>query len=569
MSSTTEQIKDRLSISEVIGSYIKLEKAGKNLKACCPFHNEKTPSFIVSPDRGTFYCFGCGKKGDIFSFVEEYEGLDFMASMKLLADKAGVEIKLEKNGESKSKRDEDKKLLDNASKFYELNLAKNEESKKYLKDRGLLGEDIEKWRLGFAGDSWSDLFDHFKRLGEKEENLERVGLIKKGDKGNWYDRFRSRIMFPISDSTGSIVGFTGRITKGDEKQAKYINSPETELFNKSLILYGYHLAKGPIRKNNFSILVEGQFDVIAAHKMGYTNTVATSGTALTDKQLDLLNRISSRIVIALDADGAGFKASERAWQMALSKGMDVKIAKLPDGKDPADLYLEDPNIWKNSIKNSKHIIDFLTDKILDDGLMGRDLALRIHESLIPYLSKIESAVEQSHFVEKISVKFSIDTDSLWKELANTSRPNEEIIRNLTESTNIQNTQISIKNQLFGIVAWQTSLKSPDIDLEELKQKIKEIIGEEEFMLTERNLDIDYLIFVSEEVYQDVEILKKSIKELLKRLEIIILEARKSKIKQAFKIEEFSESKSSSKESEEMLKEINELSKKIESLKTSE
>lgn len=561
MSSTTEQIKDRLGIAEVVGSYIKLEKAGKNLKACCPFHNEKSPSFIVSPDRGTFYCFGCGKKGDIFSFIQEYEGLEFVDSMKLLADKAGIEIKFDKGAE-KSTRNEDKDLLNKATKFYEDILQENNDAKKYLKERGVTEEDIKKWMIGLSQDTWSSLHDYFKSLGETEEGLDRVGLIKKGEKGNWYDRFRSRIMFPLSDATGSIVGFTGRIIKGDEKQAKYVNSPETELFNKSRILYGYHLAKGPIRKNNFSILVEGQFDVIAAHRMGYTNTVATSGTALTDEQLTLLNRISPRIVLALDADGAGFKASERAWQMALSKGMDVKIAKIPEGKDPADLALESPDKWKEVVKGAKHIIDFLAEKIVDDNLTGRDLALKIHESLIPYISKIESAVEQSHFVEKIATRFSIDKNALWREVTNTSKPDKERVENLTETREIQNVQKSVEKQLLGIVLWQKSLESPSIDGDDLRLKVEKLIGEDSVIALERSIDIEAIIFATEEAYDNDKLLKESIEELLIRLERAVLEARRSKLKQALKREELSEKDV---DDDEILKELNEVSKKIESL----
>jgi len=561
MSGTTEQIKDRLDIAEVVGSYVKLEKAGKNLKACCPFHNEKTPSFIVSPDRGTFYCFGCGKKGDIFSFIQEYEGLEFVEAMKLLADKAGVEIKFEK-GEEKSKRNEDKNLLDKATTFYEENLKKDKSSQKYLEDRGIVEEDIEKWRIGVAQDTWSSLHDHLKSLGEKEESLERVGLIKKGDKGNYYDRFRSRIMFPISDPTGGVVGFTGRQLKEDEKMAKYVNSPETELFNKSRILYGYHLAKGPIRKNNFSILVEGQFDVIAAHRMGYTNAVATSGTAITDDQLKLLNRISPRMVLALDADGAGFKASERAWQLALKQGMDVKIAKLPEGKDPADLSLENPEVWKDAVKGARHIIDFLADKIIDDGLKGRDLALKIHESLVPYLSKLESAVEQSHFVEKIAIKFAIDKNALWREVSNTSKPDKERVASLTESKEIHNAQKSVEKQLLGIAVWQKTLESSSINYEDLREKIKNIIGEDSLLVLERDIDVDALIFATEEAYPDEKVLKLAVEELLIRLEKTVLEAKRSKLKQSLKREELSETDT---KSEELLKDLNDISKRIESL----
>ena len=418
MNSDVEKIKERLDIVDLISSYIKVDKSGKNFKACCPFHNEKTPSLFISPDRGTFYCFGCGKKGDVFSFVEAFEGVDFVSALKMLADKSGVTLSNTKFGD-KSEKDKGFKILDAATTFFQEQLSKNEVAKKYLIDRGVNDESIEKWRIGYVGNNWSDVHNHLKQHGYEDREVEQVGLIKKGDKGTYYDRFRGRVMFPISNANEKVVGFTGRILIPDDKQAKYVNSPETNYFSKSNILYGLHLAKVSIRKNNFSILVEGQFDAIMSHQIGYANTVATSGTALTDDQLTQLARLSSRVVIALDADGAGFRASEKVWQLALSKGMDVKIAKLPMGKDPADLVKENPEEWKKAIREASHIIDCLIDQIDSKKLNNRSLALEIHNVLVPYVNKLESAIEQSHFIEKIARKFNLASDVLWREVTDT------------------------------------------------------------------------------------------------------------------------------------------------------
>lgn len=562
MNSNVEKIKDRLGIAEVISSYIKIEKSGKNFKACCPFHNEKTPSFFISPDRGTYYCFGCGKKGDIFSFVQEFEGIDFVSSLKLLADKAGVALVNEKSGD-RSEREKGFIVLDQATKFFEENLSKNILAKDYLKNRNVNDETIKKWRIGSIGNNWSDLRNHLKQLGFEDNLVEGVGLIKKGDKGDYYDRFRGRIIFPLFNSVGKVVGFTGRILVADDKQAKYVNSPETSYFSKSHILYGLHLAKSSIRKNNFSILVEGQFDVIMAHQIGYTNTIATSGTALTDDQITQLSRLSSRIVIALDADSAGFKASERAWQLALSKGMDIKLAKLPKGKDPADLAKENPEEWKKAIRESLHIIDFLADQIEEKKLDRRTLAIELHKNIVPYLNKIESAIEKAHFIEKISQKFKIDQDVVWQEISEN--------KNFDSNKNVQinqdgysNDKKSLIDQIIGIIFWQQNKNNPDIDVQELKNKINTLVGDNYLILAERNPDIESIIFATESMYSDVVVLNKTIKELLFRLEKNVLDSRRSEIKKSLEI---AENSNDHELQDKLLLELQEISKSIESLNT--
>jgi DNA primase len=560
MNSDVEKIKEKLDIVELISSYIKVDKSGKNFKACCPFHNEKTPSFFISQERGTFYCFGCGKKGDVFSFVEAFEGVDFVTSLKILADKAGVVLSTTKISD-KSEKDKGFKILDLATIFFEDKILKNNIAKKYLLDRGVTEETIKKWRIGCVENNWSDLYEHLKQLGFEDREIEQVGLIKKGEKGNYYDRFRGRIMFPIFNSSEKVVGFTGRILIPDDKQAKYVNSPETSFFSKSHILYGLHLAKTSIRKNNFSILVEGQFDVIMAHQVGYTNTVATSGTAMTDDQLTQLSRISSRIVIALDADGAGFRASEKVWQLALAKGMDVKIARLPSGKDPADLIRENPDLWKQSIKQATHIIDCLIDQIDEKRLDRRQLAIEIHQILIPYVNKLENAIEQDHFIEKISRKFGISQEVLWRDVSEVKNVISNIQNDFVGKEKIEDNK-SMTDQLIGILLWQKSKPQPQIDVVKLENKIQEILGEDVVSLAERNPDIESIIFTTETIYSDEKVLINTIKELLTRVYKSVLESRRSKIKQELLI---SENSTDSLSHDELLKELQEISKNIESL----
>src|SRR3989344_4408177 len=357
MSSPVQKIKEKLSIEDVVSSYIKLDKAGVNLKAKCPFHNEKTPSFFVSPDRCTYYCFGCGASGDIFSFVENFEGLDFKGALKMLAVREAATLR----------------FIDN--------LSHQREAMEYLKSRGLAEQSVKEFRIGFAKEEWRDLYDYLKKKGFSDSEIEKAGLTKKSEKGSssggFYDRFRNRIIFPISDSGGRVIAFSGRIFKDDGKSAKYLNSPETLIFKKSSVLYGLDKAKESIRKNNFSILVEGQMDLVLSHQAMFRNTVATSGTALSDTEvskenvvsnLGLIRRLSDNLVLAFDSDKAGMTATARAGKIALSLGMDVKVANLPEGSDPADLISRDgaPS-WKEAIKNSKHLIEFLLNGALKDA----------------------------------------------------------------------------------------------------------------------------------------------------------------------------------------------------------
>jgi len=355
MSSTVEQIKERLDIADVIGSYLKLDSAGSNLKARCPFHNEKTPSFFVSPSRQTYHCFGCDRGGDILSFVQEIEGQDFPGALKILAERAGVEIKRESSA-VKSDKDKLFAVLEEATSFFESNLKEQKEVIEYLKKRGLKGETAKRFNVGYAPSGWSNLYEMLKKKGYPDVIMDKAGLIIKGEKG-YYDRFRSRIMFPITDVSGRVVGFSGRIFGAEnEKTAKYVNSPETELYNKSKILYGFDKAKFAIRKKGFCILVEGQMDLLMSHQAGLQNTVAVSGTAFTEEHLKIINRLTDSLIIAFDSDDAGIDASKRGVDTALSIGMDVKIVALPKGLDPADLILKEKQKWVKQVENAEHVI---------------------------------------------------------------------------------------------------------------------------------------------------------------------------------------------------------------------
>ncbi len=542
-----QRIKDRLGIEEVIGSYIQIDKAGNNFKARCPFHNEKTPSFIISPDRNNYYCFGCGAKGDIFNFVQEFEGIDFSGALKILADRAGVKLEYKKNSEE-SKHDRIREVVEMATRYFEENLSKSENAKKYLLKRGLTNETINTWRIGFAINGWNNLYDHLKSKKFTNQDLEEAGLIKKNSEGKVYDRFRSRIIFPIFDSSGRPVAFTGRIFEGKDDEAKYLNSPETILFEKSKILHGYDKAKSSIRKFNFSILVEGQMDLILSHQANYKNTVASSGTALTKDQLTLISRLSNNLVIAYDSDGAGFRASEKAWQMGLEMGLDIKIAPIPNGSDPADVILANQENWKNIIKNSKHIIEILTEKIFLGEKDQRKIGMEVSKKVIPYLSSVKSQIDQAYFIKLISDKLNISEIAIRNELDDYNRNIKsgqvEVLKKDNFTNKKQNDLLKIEEEIFGILYWQTSQTKPIIKVDEYTEKIKTII-KDRFAEINSVLESekDKLIISTEEKYYEsysdnkeinMDKFKKSITELLKNLKlkylIIDRENEKEKLK---------------------------------------
>jgi len=529
LNSPVQKIKERLSIEEVASSYISLEKAGKNFKAKCPFHNEKTPSFFISPERGSYYCFGCGAKGDIFSFVEEFEGLDFKGALKLLATKAGVPLE-NYNPKEESEKEKLYRAMEEATQFFEKNLKENKEIQDYLKTRGLNEETIKIFRLGYAPNEWTSLYAHLKSLFSDSE-MAQAGLIKKGEKPGqgYYDRFRGRIIFPISDSSGRVIAFSGRIFIDDEKSAKYLNSPDTPIFNKSLVLFGLDKAKESIRKNNFSILVEGQMDLVLSHQVGFKNTVATSGTALADttfskenvvSNLGLLRRLSRNIVLAFDSDKAGFNASNRAGKIALSLGMDVKVAAIPEEMDPADLISkEGVDSWRKAIRESGHIIEFLLNKVLKSAKDERSIGKEIKEKILPYVDALDSSIEKAHFLKKISDVSGVPQSALEQDL---NKVEQEAKYEKIET--VENTQTEIQRKeyilrrLLGIILWQKTLSEQIPNLKEMSDETSSILG----ISIDQSLDkvkneTEDLIFEAEIFYAGGTTLEKDIKELLENL----------------------------------------------------
>lgn len=528
--SQVDQIKSKLDIVSVVGAYIKLEKAGTNWKGKCPFHNEKTPSFFVSPDRGSYYCFGCHAKGDIFTFVQEFEGLDFVGSLKVLAEKAGVPLE-EFSRENKSEKDRLFSVMEQATLFYQNNLVGNKKVNEYLNKRGLSAKTIGEFRLGFAPDNWRDLYQYLSSKGITPGEMISCGLIKRieGGPNSFYDTFRNRVVFPIADSSGRVVGFSGRIFDAPKKLVdssaqkqdtpKYLNSPETVLFNKSEILFGLDKAKKDIKIHDYSVIVEGQMDLVMMHQVGVTNTVATSGTALTQEQLTRLKRLSNRIIICYDGDTAGFNASNRSSKIALFLGMDLKVAQMPEGLDPADLAKNNPTLLAESLKNSKHTIDFYTDSLLQKGVSGRELGEQIRKNVLPYIVELQSSIEKSHFIKSVAQKTFIKEDALWDDLRNISRSEvveKKEINQVKSGTKIE----ALERKIIGIMWWLKEKDSDEgIDAKEIDKRLKGILGEKlkDIENVLKN-DKDALLFETESYYNGKNNLKSDIEELLLNLE---------------------------------------------------
>lgn len=444
MEDNISKIKDRLNIVDVISGYIKVQKSGVNYKARCPFHNEKSASFFISPDRQIWHCFGCGLGGDIFGFIKQIDGVEFYEALKILADKAGIELTHNPSSPGQSAKNRDEKynlyiISELAMKFFEKQLWNSDTGKKalaYLRQRGLTDETIKKFHLGYAPDANNALLSFLVTSEYDNKELVSAGVTGRTEDGRLYDRFRARVMFPIIDMNGRPVGFSGRIfesglaSKPIEPPAKYINTPQTVIYDKSRILYGLNEAKIDIRKKDKCLVVEGNMDVIMSHQAGATNVVASSGTALTDGHLKIIKRYTNNLNICFDADNAGQMATERGIDLALEHGMNVNILTIneKDVKDAADYVKKYGQAWAEySETSSQPFMDFYIKKLAQvydvTTAMGKKT---ISQKLLPLVKMIPSKIEQSHWVQEIALLLKTKEELLMNELAEiqTSAPRD-------------------------------------------------------------------------------------------------------------------------------------------------
>src|SRR3989338_6512702 len=424
------EIQDKCDIVEIISGYIPLKPSGRNFKACCPFHHEKTPSFIVSPDKQIYHCFGCNSGGNAFNFIKEYEKMDFIDAVKMLAEKTGVKLP-----ESRSNEEQDSSIVsavytanDIAANYYSNLLEKTSsaEPERYIAKRGLDASVIKKFRIGYADSSWNGLLDYLSARGIKQDTVLKAGLIAQGKENSYYDLFRNRIIFPIFDVRNRIIGFGARVM--DETLPKYINSPETTVYKKGQHLYGLNFAKADIKEKNFAIITEGYLDVIMCHQCGVTNAIASLGTALTAEQIRLLKRYTHNVVILYDADQAGEAASLRGLDLLLEEEMNVKIATLEKGHDP-DSFLRKfgKENFDAAIKKSKSLFTYKLD-ILKDRFNSTEPESKAEtiKEMLSTINRVRNAIVKAEYIKLLAQELSVKEDAVWEELKKIKTPHHSL-----------------------------------------------------------------------------------------------------------------------------------------------
>jgi len=424
-----DEVKSRLSIEDVIGEYVTLKRSGRNFKALSPFTSERTASFVVSPEKQIWKDFSSGKGGSMFDFVMEVEGLDFKGTLEILARKAGVDLDQYKT-DSRSKgpnKDRLYELLELSTKFYQVQFSKNAVALEYVfKKRKFTKQTALNWRLGYSPNNGSALVKFAQSKGFSEAEIKQAGLTSQSYRGGIQDMFRGRLMVPLADGQGKIIGFTARLLEENPKAPKYINTPQTVLYDKSRHVYGLHYAKDSIRKNNFAVLTEGNLDVIASHQAGVNEAVATAGTAITEYQLKALGRLSGDIRLCFDSDRAGLAATERAIPLASKAKVSLSIIDLPSGKDPDELIRQDPVIWQQAVHKNRYALDWLIDRyktMLD--ITSAKGKREFSDILLPVVRRLSDPVEIDHYLNLIADIAQVSKDALGQKMQKTTDPDDK------------------------------------------------------------------------------------------------------------------------------------------------
>ncbi|MCL5265876.1 MAG: DNA primase [Chloroflexi bacterium] len=440
--SVINEIKDRLNIVDIVSPTVDLKKMGRNFKGICPFHAEKTPSFIVFPDGGNYHCFGCGANGDILTFVMKTQGLDFGEALQLLAQRAGVKLpeRRQEAAVEDQKRDRLREINSAAAQYFNHLLLRTEAGKaarEYLERRGIAGSTVETFQLGYSMDSWSASSQYLSGKGYKPAEIVEAGLVVTKDNGDHYDRFRGRLMFPIRDNRGNVIGFGARAL--DDSQPKYLNSPQTAIFDKGASLYGIDQAQRSIRDTDRAVIVEGYVDVLISHQCGIKNVIASLGTALTERQVGILKKLTKNLVLALDPDAAGDEATLRGLEVAKQvfdkkavpvptwRGLiryeykldaDIRIITLPRGQDPDEVIRENAEQWQWLVDRALPIIDYyfnvVTSRLDLSEAKGKSAAV---EQLLPVIKELRDKVEQAHYLQKLANLVQVSERSLEMRLS--------------------------------------------------------------------------------------------------------------------------------------------------------
>jgi len=517
-----EEVKERLSVEEVVGDYVELKRAGRNLKAKSPFTNEKTASLMVSPDKQIWHDFSSGKGGDILTFVMEMEGVDFRGALEILARKAGVDLTQFQGPDNGAAKQKERmyEAAQLAVNYYHATLAKNKTALDYVvKQRGFNKQTIQDFKIGFAPTSGNALTDFLKKRGFTAEEMVKAGLAT--DRRGLYDLFRGRLLIPLSDGQGRPVGFTGRIMQTDDNGPKYLNTPATMIYDKGRQLFGLHLAKDAIRKADFTVVTEGNLDVVSSHQAGVKNVVASAGTALTKQQLLSLSRLSEDVRLSFDADSAGLAATERAIPIAQEVGVKLSIIELPSGKDPDDIIRESPEAWQEIVTKPIYVVDWVLqtyEKRLDITTSQGKRALS--DKALEVIARLQDPIEQEHYVREIAGKLNVRIDTVQAKLdqllSKTPPKKRAKVVPMTKEEAKKLTVNAFQDQLLGLNLMftdvRTSLKGVEsFNFEgEIRQQVAEFVlsdgGSGHTKVPKELLDVsDYvkiMLLKTEELYGD-------------------------------------------------------------------
>ncbi len=555
-SNQIEEVKNKTDIVSLISEYIEVKKAGRNYKANCPFHGEKTPSFMITPELQMYKCFGCSRHGDCFTFLEEHEGMEFSEALKYLAEKAGITLTFSKN-ETVSEREKIIEINNNTLNFYNYVLNSHPQGKKILeylkKDRGLTEETIKQFKIGYSPESFTALSDFLIKKKKFEIKIvEKAGLLV----GRGIDRFRGRVIFPLSDHRGNIVGFAGRILPWmKQDMAKYINSPDTEVYHKSKILFGLDITKSEIREKKYAVIVEGEIDMISSYQAGIKNVIAIKGSALTEDQINLIGRFAKKIVLCLDSDFAGDEAAKRGAMLAFNLGFEVKVAHLEGYKDPDEIARDDPKKYQYFIDNSVGIWDFLIDSVIAKyGVDTGEEKAKISAEIIPLISTIQDNIVLAHYAEVLSRRLSVPIDAVNDEIRkkrnNIKQENDNPV--FTQSQKTRKEQLEEKLLINIIQKDKKLLESSEINELISSSLIKKIINSiitNGFPLPKELEEAYAQMLLSNSEDDDIELITKELTKL--------------NIKE--KLEEIGIKLKTSSDNSELLKEFTLLSKKLSSL----
>ena len=427
-----EEIKSKVDIVELVQEYVPLKRAGRNFKGLCPFHGEKTPSFMVNPELQIFKCFGCSVGGDAYTFLQKIEGMEFGEALQHLADRVGVKLVSYRPTGAEQIKEKLVGINTLTSQVYHWLLTQQKvgkEALEYLRQRGLSDEVIKRFNIGYAPNNW-DFMARFL-MGKKKyslDDLSRTGLVVKN-----YDRFRNRIMFPLGNARGQVMGFAGRVLDPEAKEAKYVNTPETEIYHKSELLYGLDITRSEIKNLGWAVVVEGEIDAIASWQAGVKNVVAIKGSALTEKQVELLRRLCDTIVLALDADIAGDAAARRGIEIADKIGLMVKMVKLAEAKDPGEYAITDPEGWKKAVAEAIPVYDFYLQSAIER--YGLDVVgkKKIGQELLPILASISDEIVKAHYIKLLAKTLEVEEEDIRHQMTKTLISKSETLNKSQDS----------------------------------------------------------------------------------------------------------------------------------------